>query len=67
MINPCPRIIFIIPYFGCWPFWMPFFLESCRHNPDIDWLLFSDCPMPANVPTNVRIEHITFADYCTLV
>ena len=67
MSNPCPRILFIIPYFGRWPFWMPFFLESCRHNADVDWLLFSDCPMPANVPDNVRIESITFADYCALV
>ena len=67
MINQCPRILFLIPYFGRWPFWMPFFLESCRHNADIDWLLFSDCPIPSNVPDNVRIESITFADYCALV
>ena len=46
---------------------MPFFLESCRRNPDIDWLLFSDCPIPENVPENVRIESTTFDEYCALV
>lgn len=66
-MNEHPRIIFLIPYFGRWPFWMPFFLESCRYNPSIDWLLFSDCPTPNNVPDNVKIESIRFADYCALV
>lgn len=64
---PTPRILFVIPYFGQWPFWMPFFLESCRRNADIDWLLFSDCGMPSDVPANVRIEQISYADYCQLV
>ncbi|RON10659.1 hypothetical protein BK659_03870 [Pseudomonas brassicacearum] len=67
MINPLPRILFIIPYFGRWPFWMPFFLESCRRNADIDWLLFSDCGNPQNLPDNVKIENIGFSEYCQLV
>ncbi|EXF95355.1 hypothetical protein HK44_026140 [Pseudomonas fluorescens HK44] len=32
MNNPSSRIFFLIPYFGRWPFWMPFFLESCRRS-----------------------------------
>lgn len=67
MVNPNPRILFIIPYFGRWPFWMPFFLESCRRNPDIDWLLFSDCGVPENLAPNVRVESISFTDYCQFV
>ncbi|TBU95732.1 hypothetical protein DNJ95_08585 [Stutzerimonas kirkiae] len=62
-----PRICFVIPYFGAWPFWMPFFLESCRYNPSIDWLLFSDCGIPQDTPENVRIVETSFADYCRLV
>lgn len=62
-----PSICFVIPYFGRWPFWMPFFLQSCRHNPDVDWLLFSDCGVPDDLPENVRIESISYADYCALV
>ncbi|AXO86807.1 hypothetical protein DZC75_01830 [Pseudomonas parafulva] len=67
MTLPTPRILFVIPYFGEWPFWMPFFLESCRRNADIDWLLFSDCGTPADLPANVRIEAISYSDYCRLV
>jgi hypothetical protein len=56
-----------MPYFGKWPFWMPFFLESCRYNPDFDWLFFSDCGTPENLPDNVRIRAISFADYCEMI
>ncbi|WP_420882928.1 DUF6625 family protein [Zooshikella ganghwensis] len=37
-------IAIIIPYFGQWPEWIDLYIESCKHNPSIDWLLFSDCP-----------------------
>lgn len=67
MNNSSSRILFLIPYFGRWPFWMPFFLESCRRNADIDWLLFSDCGRPQNLPDNVKIESIGFSEYCQLV
>jgi hypothetical protein len=46
---------------------MPLFLESCRRNADIDWLFFSDCGMPSNLPENVRIQAMSFSDYCALV
>lgn len=62
-----PRIVFLIPYFGRWPFWMPFFLATVRRNPDIDWLFFSDCGIPESVPANVRIQEYSFAAYCQLV
>lgn len=63
-----PSICFVIPYFGRWPFWMPFFLASCRENPDIHWLLFSDCGTPqVPVPSNVTIRSVSYADYCGLV
>lgn len=62
-----PRIRFLIPYFGRWPFWMPFFIESCRKNPDVEWLFFSDCGQPDDLPHNVSINSCSFADYCSLV
>lgn len=64
LINPSPRILFLMPYFGQWPFWMPFFLESCRRNADIDWLFFTDCGVPENLPPNVTVESMMFSDYC---
>lgn len=54
---PRPTIRILIPYFGAWPPWMGFFLESCRTNPSIDWLLLGDCdPLDADLPPNVRVE-----------
>jgi hypothetical protein len=56
-------VCFVIPYFGSWPFWMPFFLESCRRNQDIDWHFFSDCGQPDDLPHNVRIQSVRYEDY----
>lgn len=57
------KIIFLMPYFGRWPEWFPFYLESCRWNPTIDWLFFTDCPIPENAPANVRFISISYPDY----
>jgi hypothetical protein len=57
------QLIVLIPYFGQWPFWMGFFLESCRTNPSITWRLFTDCGIPEDRPDNVQIESMSFDDY----
>ncbi|NJL75200.1 MAG: hypothetical protein HC892_09360 [Saprospiraceae bacterium] len=62
-----PKIAIIIPYFGQWPVWINYFMESCRHNPKIDWLIHTDCGKPDNVPSNVTIKHIRFDQYCQRV
>ena len=62
-----PRICFIIPYFGQWPFWFPFFIESCRNNPSINWILHSDCGIPENAPENVVFIDTSFDNYCRRV
>lgn len=62
-----PSIVFLIPYFGAWPFWMPMFLRGCAANQTIDWLFFTDCGIPAEAPANVRFEEMSFAEYCDLV
>nr|WP_241666687.1 DUF6625 family protein [Stutzerimonas nosocomialis] len=62
-----PRLVFLIPYFGRWPFWMPFFLKSVEANPDIQWIFFSDCGVPDDLPANVALRPISFEGYCDLV
>ncbi|MFL9608931.1 DUF6625 family protein [Methylobacillus sp. Pita2] len=59
-----PSICILIPYFGAWPFWMSIFMESCRYNSSIDWILYTDCGTPDNCPGNVRVVDITYSDYC---
>lgn len=66
-MSKSPSICLVMPYFGKWPFWMPFFLQSCRLNPSVDWLFYSDCAPLDNCPENVRVVHISFTDYCSHV
>lgn len=48
-------ICLVACYFGSWPRYIDLFLESCRRNPTIDLLFFSDCgPLP-DAPNNVRV------------
>ncbi|MCQ4329941.1 hypothetical protein NAV34_11440 [Pseudomonas stutzeri] len=67
MMVQTPSIIIIIPYFGKWPFWMPFFIESCRANPNINWLLLGDCAVLEDLPNNVEQRFFAFLDYCAFV
>lgn len=46
-------IRFIIPYFGEWPVWMPFFLESCKSQEGYEWLLLGDNELTIESPRNV--------------
>ncbi len=56
-------IAILIPYFGNWPRWMNFFIESCRANPTIDWIFFTDSAPPENRARNVRYVQASFAEY----
>lgn len=60
-------LVKIIPWFGNWPEWFELFLESCRHNPDIQWLFFTDAAPPANSPDNVCFRVMSFEKYKALV
>ncbi len=57
----------IIPWFGPWPPWIDFFVESCRRNRTIRWFLLSDQAPPENRSPNVTHERIAFADYRDLL
>lgn len=58
------RIALIMPYFGKWPEWIDLFLYSCSRNPQIDFLFYTDCPVPEHPYSNVKFTAISFADYC---
>ncbi len=61
------QLAFIIPYFGRWPEWIDLFIESCKYNPQIDWIFFTDCEIPANTSDNCIFNKITFDEYKKLV
>jgi hypothetical protein len=49
-----PKIALIIVFFGKAPVWLPAFLLSCRYNPEVTWLLFTDIERPFGCPDNVK-------------
>lgn len=55
-------ICLVTCYFGSWPKYMDLFLKTCRHNPTIDFILFSDCGRLARAPDNVRIVPTTLEE-----
>jgi hypothetical protein len=60
-------IAIIIPYFGNWPVWIDFFVESCRANRAIDWVIIGDAAPPENRSPNVRHIRISFDEYKALL
>ena len=53
-------IVFIIPYFGKLPKYFKLWLESCRSNPTVDFLLFTDDNSDFNYPSNVKVIYTSF-------
>ena len=60
------KIVLIVTFFGELPFYYPAFQWSCKFNPDIKWLIFSDCHPPQNCPENIEFVNITVDGFCDL-
>jgi hypothetical protein len=61
------RIAFVLPWFGPWPNWMPLFWESCRWNPDIDWLIYTDQAQPKEAPGNIDFRILNLEEMYRLI
>jgi hypothetical protein len=66
-MSALKSILIIVPYFGQFPEWFPLYLESCRWNPTVNWLFFTDCTIPDAVPPNTQFVPIAYGDYCQLI
>jgi hypothetical protein len=62
-----PWLVLLCPYFGRWPVWINFFVESCKWNPDIRWRIYTDCGEPENRADNIDYVPMQFDDYKALV
>jgi hypothetical protein len=56
------KIAFVVPYFGSWPVWFPAFLQSCRKNPSINWVFFTDCVLPDTHYPNIVFYQSTLIE-----
>lgn len=56
-------LVLISAWFGPWPAWIGLHLETCRHNPGVDWLLVTDQAPPTDSPPNVRFIRLTLPEF----
>lgn len=56
-------IVLILPYFGKFNNYFDNFLISCRCNPTIDWLIYTDDQEKYNYPSNVHVKYIKFEEF----
>lgn len=56
------KCTFIIPYYGHFPNYFQLFLNSCKNNPNFEWLIFTDDHTNYDWPANVHVHYETFAD-----
>lgn len=48
------NVAILIPYFGAWPRWFDLWLETCRRNPDFDFMFLTDIKEPEIQLPNVH-------------
>ena len=56
-------LVLLIHWFGPWPEWIDLFVESCKWNRDVDWLIFTDQDSPENAAPNVRFAKASFDEH----
>lgn len=60
------KIIFIIAYYGEYPSYFQLFLNSCKNNPNYEWLIVTDNKTSYNYPKNVHILDLSWLELCQL-
>ena len=57
-----PRIAIIVTFFGPPPFWLPAFFLSCRQNPSVTWIIYTDFHVAMPLPPNVTLKKMGIYD-----
>lgn len=61
------KVAQIVPYFGKWPEWIELYFFSCGRNPMVDFIFYTDCPLPKHQYKNTIFHQCTFEEYKKLV
>jgi hypothetical protein len=61
------KVAQIIPYFGKWPEWIELYFYSCGQNPNVDFIIYTDCKSPIHSYPNIKFITISFKNYCKFV
>ena len=54
--------ILILPYFGEFNSYFDLWINSCRYNKDISWLIITDNKINQELPNNIKVINKTFED-----
>ena len=54
------KVLLILPYFGAFNNYFQLFLESCRYNSSVDFLIITDNREKISYPQNIRVIYSTF-------
>lgn len=65
--TTAPSVVVISVWFGPWPEWMDFTLESMSVNHSIDWIIVTDNAPPAKCCPNIRYITTDFQAYLSFV
>lgn len=57
------NLCLIIPYFGKLPNYFQLWLNSCKYNKTVDFLLYTDDSTEYNYPKNVKVKYMKFDDF----
>lgn len=60
--NNTRSIVLIVPYFGKLPNYFSLWLTSCKYNPTVNWILYTDCKGEHIYPSNVKVVECSFKD-----
>jgi hypothetical protein len=61
------QIVLIVAYIGKLPHYINLFIETCKYNPSIDWIVFSDQHPPKNKAGNVKFIKLTLRNIGELI
>lgn len=61
------KVAQIIPYFGKWPEWIELYFYSCSRNPNIDFIFYTDCPLPKQQYPNTIFHQCSYQRYSQIV
>lgn len=56
-------IAIILPYFGDFPNYFDKFITSCKFNPTINWIIYTDNNPQISMPKNITIIQTTFNEF----
>ncbi len=54
------KIGLVVPYFGKLPGNFQIWLNSCKYNGSVNWLLFTDDKTPYDYPENITVHYLEF-------